>query len=101
MVSPVVLKLSDFLPMTRTGHQLTTSRDHSFMGNPSSEPPCNDPRTLIDEIACAIADAQAALFAGRFRDLDRCTLRQQELCAVLKTYARGEATPVPPFSSPD
>lgn len=71
------------------------------MSIPPSELQSNDTRILIEEIACAIADAQAALFAGRFRDLDRCTLRQQELCAVLRTYARGETKPVPPFSSPD
>jgi hypothetical protein len=71
------------------------------MCNPSSEPQCDDPRTLIEEIACAIADAQAALFAGRFLDLERCTQRQQELCAVLKTYDRGDTIPAAPSFSPD
>jgi hypothetical protein len=76
------------------------------MGNPTSESqspelPHNDPRTLIEEIACAIADAQAALFAGRFFDLERCMQRQQELCAVLKTYDRSDTIPAPPSSSPD
>lgn len=42
-------------------------------------------QTLIEEIACAIADAQAALFAGRIQDLESCIIRQQQLCAELKT----------------
>ena len=53
---------------------------------PASEvqPFAHDSRTLIDEIACAIAEAQAALFAGRIQDLETCTMHQQELCAALK-----------------
>lgn len=39
---------------------------------------------LIEELACAIANAQAALLAGRFEDLEHCTSRMQSLCASLK-----------------
>jgi hypothetical protein len=91
--------------MIRTGRReaLVTP---AFVSNSLSEPQFpeesyNDARTLVEEIACAIADAQAALFAGRFHDLERCTLRQQELCAILTTYARGDTTPAPLSSSPD
>jgi len=63
-------------------------------GSARPEPQSNDPRTLIEEIACGIADAQAALFAGRFRDLERCILRQQELCALLKTILGDDYTNV-------
>ena len=44
----------------------------------------HDSRTLIEEIACAIANAQAALFAGRIQDFECCVVRQQQLCAALK-----------------
>jgi hypothetical protein len=40
---------------------------------------------LIEEIATAIAEAQAALFAGRIQDLGTSIIHQQELCAALKT----------------
>jgi hypothetical protein len=40
---------------------------------------------LIEEVACAIADAQAALFAGRIQDFEACIIRQQQLCAELKS----------------
>ncbi len=43
-----------------------------------------DSRPLIEEIGCAIAEAQAALFTGRIRDLESCILHQQQLCAELK-----------------
>jgi hypothetical protein len=39
---------------------------------------------VIEEIATAIAEAQAALFAGRIQDLETSIIRQQELCAALK-----------------
>jgi hypothetical protein len=44
----------------------------------------HDSRVLIEEIACAIANAQAALFAGRIQDFECCVMRQQELCVALK-----------------
>lgn len=50
--------------------------------NPGSSPV--DAQVLIEEMACAIADAQAALLTGRFEDLEHCTGRMQELCACLK-----------------
>jgi hypothetical protein len=40
--------------------------------------------TTVEEMACAIAEAQAALFAGRFHDLECCATRLQDLCASLK-----------------
>lgn len=42
------------------------------------------PDTIIEEMACAIAEAQAALFAGRFGDLEESAVRLQELCRLLK-----------------
>jgi hypothetical protein len=42
------------------------------------------PETIIEEMACAIAEAQAALFVGRFQDLECCATRLQELCDSLK-----------------
>lgn len=53
------------------------------MSNSPSEPSSSPSRALVEEIACAIADAQAALLAGRFRDLERCVDHQQELCSSL------------------
>ena len=50
-------------------------------------------RTLVEEMACAIAEAQAALFAGRFRDLEECTRRQQEICLALEEF-RARADPL-------
>ncbi|HJT72103.1 MAG TPA: hypothetical protein VJ731_18030 [Terriglobales bacterium] len=44
-----------------------------------------DPQILIEEMACAIAEAQAALFSGRYRDLEICAGRMRELCEYLKT----------------
>ena len=35
-------------------------------------------------MACAISEAQAALFEGRFNDLEICAWRLQQLCASLK-----------------
>jgi len=49
------------------------------------EPFAYDTRTLIEEIATAIAEAQSALFAGRIQDLETSIIHQQELCAALKT----------------
>jgi hypothetical protein len=49
------------------------------------EPFASDTRTLIEEIATAIAEAQSALFAGRIQDLETSIIHQQELCAALKT----------------
>ncbi len=50
-------------------------------------------RVLVEEIACAIANAQAALLAGRFADLERCVNHQQELCIAL-TKIHQDATKV-------
>src|SRR5262249_13723661 len=41
--------------------------------------------TLLEELACAIANSQAALFSGRFEDLEASTLRQQEVCSAIKS----------------
>ena len=43
--------------------------------------------TIIEEMACAIAESQAALFAGRFLDLECCAGRLQELCESLKKHS--------------
>ena len=56
----------------------------------------HDPRLLLEEIACAIAEAQAALFAGRVHDLERSTVRQQNLCALLKGLQEKPFSLVPP-----
>jgi hypothetical protein len=40
----------------------------------------------MEEMACAIAEAQAALFAGRFRDLECCAARLLQLCDSLKKH---------------
>jgi hypothetical protein len=49
------------------------------------QPSGHDLRSLIEEVACAIANAQAALFAGRIQDFEACIVRQQQLCAELKS----------------
>jgi hypothetical protein len=49
-----------------------------------------DSRILIEEIACAIYEAQAALFAGRIQDLEGSVIRQQGLCAELKELRYGK-----------
>lgn len=43
--------------------------------------------TIIEEMSCAIAEAQAALFAGRFLDLECCASRLQDLCESLKKHS--------------
>ena len=62
----------------------TASRDSNIANQGSNQPTVFDSRTMIEEIACAIAEAQAALFAGRIQDLETCILHQRELCATLK-----------------
>lgn len=52
--------------------------------DPGRQVSTDDPRLLLEEIACAIAEAEAALFSGRIDDLERSTTRQQSLCALLK-----------------
>ena len=63
----------------------TGSRNAILLRKHSSEPSAPNPRFLIEEVACVIADAQAALFAGRIEDLEGCIARQQQLCAELKS----------------
>jgi len=46
-------------------------------------PPIERARVVIEELACAIANAQAALLAGRYQDLETCARRMQELCGCL------------------
>ena len=53
------------------------------------QPTAGDRRILIEEIACAIAEAQAALFAGRIQDFENCIRRQQDLCADWKRLHPG------------
>ncbi|HKW19061.1 MAG TPA: hypothetical protein VJO35_16250 [Terriglobales bacterium] len=54
--------------------------------NTPSPPLIATPETLIEEMACAIAEAQAALFAGRYSDMEVCAQRLQGLCTGLKKY---------------
>jgi len=63
----------------------TASRDANPVSKVPPEPFGDNPRTLIEEIATAIAEAQAALFAGRIQDLETSIIQQRELCAALKT----------------
>lgn len=62
----------------------TGSRDHNVSNVPGQKTAA-DFHAVIEEIACAIAEAQAALFAGRVQDLETCISHQRELCAALKT----------------
>ena len=62
----------------------TASRDPKIVGEVPAQLSGHDTRTLIEEIACSIAEAQAALFAGRLQDLETSIRHQQELCAALK-----------------
>ena len=48
----------------------TASRNPDIANEVPAQPSVLDSRTLIEEIACAIAEAQAALFAGRIQDLE-------------------------------
>lgn len=62
----------------------TASRDPNLASKILAQPFAHDTRTLIEEIATAIAEAQAALFSGRIQDLETCIIHQRELCAALK-----------------
>lgn len=73
---------------SRLNMSSTNSPDHNSAFN---LPSTTDRRVLIEEIACAISGAQAALLAGRIQDFESCISRQQELCALWK---RLEASPV-------
>jgi hypothetical protein len=64
--------------------------DHDQTRNSPEQPSTRDSRILIEEIACAISEAQAALFAGRIQDLERSVMRQQGLCAGLKELRDGK-----------
>jgi hypothetical protein len=55
--------------------------DHSPAGEAVD---ANDLRPLVEEMGCAIAEAQAALLAGRFRDLEHSAAHLNVLCASLK-----------------
>ncbi len=58
--------------------------------------------TIIEEMACAIAEAQAAVFAGRFLDLECCAHRLQDLCESLKKHSssfEGQAGTIVEISS--
>jgi len=58
------------------------SESHIHLAQSSAN---HEPQIIIEEMACAIANAQAALLAGRYADLEKCAIRLQELCAVFKT----------------
>jgi hypothetical protein len=63
----------------------TASRDANPASKVPPQPFGDNPRILIEEIATAIAEAQAALFAGRIQDLETSIIQQRELCTALKT----------------
>ena len=63
----------------------TGSRNPNRVNQLAGKPSGHDLYSLLEEVACAIADAQAALFAGRIQDLEGCIIRQQQLCAELKS----------------
>lgn len=46
-------------------------------------------RIVIEEMACAIAEAQAALFAGRYADLELSVANLATLCASLMALDRA------------
>jgi hypothetical protein len=71
----------------------TSSRNPNLVRKLPDQPSRYDSRPLIEEIACAIAEAQAALFAGRIRDLEVCIIRQQALCAELKSLQENTIRP--------
>jgi hypothetical protein len=48
-----------------------------------------DPQILVEEMACMIAEAQAALFAGRYQDVEVCAGRLRKLCEHLKSSSPG------------
>jgi hypothetical protein len=63
----------------------TASLDPNSASKAPAQSSGHDTRTVIEEIATAIAEAQAALFAGRIQDLETAIIHQQALCAALKT----------------
>jgi hypothetical protein len=63
----------------------TGSPDPNNVSKDPAQSSRHDSRIVIEEIAIAIAEAQAALFAGRIQDLETSIIHQQELCAALKT----------------
>jgi hypothetical protein len=66
---------------------ITTEKHATISVNSSPSPNLVETaQTIVEEMACAIAEAQAALFAGRFHDLEYCAGRLQNLCLVLKEY---------------
>ena len=62
----------------------TASRDPDTKSNVLTQTFGQGLRLLIEEVACAIAEAQAALFAGSIQDLETSIVHQQELCRALK-----------------
>jgi hypothetical protein len=63
---------------------LTASHDPKLASKAPDQPSGQNAHTLIEEIATAIAESQAALFAGRIQDLETSIVHQQERCAALK-----------------
>ncbi|HEX3103880.1 MAG TPA: hypothetical protein VHQ22_05490 [Terriglobales bacterium] len=64
---------------------MTASHEIDLASKGPAQPSTQSTHTLIEEIATAIAESQAALFAGRIQDLETSIVHQQELCAALKT----------------
>lgn len=72
---------STVLPNSGAPRSISTSSPHEL-------------KALVEEVACAIADAQAALFSGRFADLENCVHRQQALCLRI-TALQQKPAPAP------
>ncbi len=74
----------------------TASPEFQAATDPSLQNLHSRPATVMEEIACAIAEAQAALFAGRIHDLEAAMVRQQNLCALLQGLQGKPLSLVPP-----
>jgi hypothetical protein len=65
-----------------------------MMDNSQSQPSGSASlQVLVEELACTIATGQAALFAGRFGELESCARRLQALCQsveALETENNGK-----------
>ena len=72
-----------------TADHLTLDKQATGPKNPPSPTLIQTPEIIIEEMACAIAQAQAALFAGRYADLESCAVRLQDLCEALKKHGPG------------
>ena len=54
-------------------------------GSEPQRPPANALQLLWEELACAIAASQAALFRGKLPELEAAITVQQEICSRIKS----------------